>query len=171
MPNFCWYEMKIKGSKENCYRWLKKMKSYDEHNHFWRMFDPINIDDEGGTEYDYYMKFSGDCAWSLESCCRDSGYSGGVDLFAENTKDLQIKMEAYSSEPGCCFQEHYIYDNGVCIADRCVDYHEIYWDRYEHKSFDSFKKEFELPAHIIESDFDDDGYCEIGGFPNWDFII
>lgn len=171
MANNCYYEMMIKGSKENCRKWLRKMKSYDEPNHFWRIFD-ATVYDEQGTDDEYYINIMGDCAWSLESCCRTSGYSNGVDLFAVNTKELNICMEAYSREEGIGFEEHYIYDNdGICIVEECVDYLEIYWDKNECPDFETYKKEYEISDSVKESDFNEDGYHAEGGFPDWNFSI
>lgn len=166
MANYCHYEMKIKGSRKNCEQWLKKMKSYDEENHFHRMFEPICIEEQGWSGSEYSMVLSGDCAWSLETCCRVSGYSNGVDLFAENSRDLHITMEAYSEEPGIGFQEHYIYRNGECIADECVDYTEWYWDKAESPYFETFKREVNLPDCVTERDFSD-GIYQLGGFQCW----
>ena len=39
MPNYCDYEMKIKGTKKNCEEWLSRMNDYEKENHFWRIFD------------------------------------------------------------------------------------------------------------------------------------
>lgn len=170
MANNCFYEMKIKGSRESCNKWLQRMKSYDEPSHFYRMFE-VYVDDEYGTESEYCMQLSGDCAWSLESCCRASGYSNGIDLFAENTEELNIVMEAYSTEPGIGFQEHYIYNNGQCEAEECVDYTELYWDKDDFPSFDDFKKEYNLEDDISEDDLDEGEYIHQGGFESWEFTI
>lgn len=67
MANYCDYKMKVKGRKEACYEWLNRMKSYDAPKHFFRMFDPIEIEEEGYAGNDYFMILSGYCAWSLES--------------------------------------------------------------------------------------------------------
>lgn len=40
MPNYCDFNMKIKGKKQDCQKWLDKMRDrdgrdcYDEENHF-----------------------------------------------------------------------------------------------------------------------------------------
>ena len=166
MANYCQYEMKIKGTRENCEQWLKRMRSYDEPNHFFRLFKPVCITEEGGSGSEHYMILYGDCAWSLESCCRTSGYSGGKDLFAENSRELNITMEAYSEEPGIGFQEHFIYRNGECIADECVDWAEWYWDKSEYPSFELFKRYNTLPDGVTENDFDE-GFYQFGGFQKW----
>lgn len=161
MANYCDYDMKIKGTKENCKKWLKKMSDCDEYNSFYGIFDAV-VYDEGGTDESYYMYISGDCAWSLETCCRASGYSGGIDLFAENTLELSLIMEAWSTEIGWGFQEHYIYKHGQCIVDECRDYAEWYWDKDVYKTYKELKDEY--PDAPVEGEFDEDGYVHIGGF-------
>lgn len=165
MANNCYYEMKVQGKKSDCEEWLKRMRSYEEPNHFWRIFSS-DVYEECGDNEDYYIKICGDCAWSLESCCRTSGYSGGVDLFAVNTKELNLRMEAYSQEEGFGFQEHYIYDKGECLAAECEDWTSIYYDSPEFPSFEDFKAEFDIPECIEEADLND-GYYESGGFVWW----
>jgi len=120
MANNCCYSMKIVGTKGNCERFVRKLKSYEEPNHFWRIFEAgvYNCD---GDDDNYEMYICGDCAWSLETCCRASGYSHGIDLFEVNTRELELKLEAWSEESGIGFQEHYIYDNGECLADECEE--------------------------------------------------
>lgn len=171
MANNCFYQMTIIGTKENCKAWLKKMQSYDEKNHFFRIFDAHVFDEysmPGGNKY--RMDISGDCAWSLATCCMASGYSNGQDLFAINTRDLRLKMEAYSEECGMGFSEHYVYDNGECLVNECVDFDEIFWDKNEFATYDEFKKDY-IESYVAtppaESEFDEDGWCRIGGF-DWD---
>lgn len=168
MPNYCNYSIKIVGSKENCYEFVKKLSSYEETNHFWRIFESDVYDEEMcGDNTALYI--AGYCAWSLESCCRASGYSNGIDLFEENTRDLGLKMEAYSREPGLCFEEHYIYDNGECIEDECLDISVFWWDKDEFPTYEDFKKEYEDAPP--ERFFDDCDEVYLGGFEenyeNW----
>lgn len=165
MANNCYYEIKVQGKKSDCEKWLKRMQSYEEPNHFYRIFSS-DVYEEGGNNEDHYIKICGDCAWSLESCCRTSGYSGGVDLFAVNTKELGLRMEAYSQEEGMEFQEHYIYDKGECLADECEDWTSIYYDSSEFPSFEDFRAEFDIPECIEEEDLND-GCYESGGFVWW----
>lgn len=169
MPNYCYYEMQIAGKKEDCDKWLARMRSYDEPNHFFRIFSN-EVFDEFDAKGLHYMSISGDCAWSLDSCCRAGAYSD-IDLFAANTEELHLKMEAFSSEPGVCFQEHYLYKYGECIVDECVDYMEFWWDRDKFPDFNEYKKEYDLPDSVTESDYDEEGCRREGGFPVWKFSI
>lgn len=121
MANNCLYVMKVVGKKENCEKWLKKMNDYEEENHFFRIFS-TEICDEGED----FIEISGDCAWSIETCCRAGGYSQGTDLLEINSRDLDLVVEIYSQECGMAFEEHYLYKKGECIVDECTDWFETY---------------------------------------------
>ena len=63
MPNYCDYEMKIKGTKKNCEEWLSRMNDYEKENHFWRIFDAdiVVFDDiatKGITQFEAENLFS-----------------------------------------------------------------------------------------------------------------
>lgn len=169
MPNICFFSMKVKGTQSSCYEWLKRMESYDEPNHFFRIFEHDVIEENGNNE-NFYMIIKGECAWSLESCCRASGYSNGTDLFEVNSRELNVIMEVYSEECGMGFQEHYIYNNGELKCDECVDYEEYWWDDNEFPSFNDFKQEYGLPESLREEDLEDQ-YYYVGGFSDWNFVI
>lgn len=165
MPNYCDYVMKIKGRKKNCQKWIQKIKSYDEENHFFRMaLDEPQILDEGGDPEDYSMTICGACAWSLDACCR--GDKNSTDLFAVNTKDLDLEMEAYSEEQSMGFQEHYIYKHGECIADEC-EFVDVYWWDRSSETFDEFRRNYDLDQSVTEDMVDDDDNYRVGGFPNF----
>ena len=61
MPNYCSYSIKIKGTKENCYKFIEKCDDYDVPNHFYRMFNPIDTAEQG-DDNNYEMTLYGDCA-------------------------------------------------------------------------------------------------------------
>lgn len=147
MPNYCNFNMKIKGRMNDCEIFIKRMTDYNKPLHLWRIFEASVYNKEGNFD-EYSVEISGYCAWSIESCCRASGYSEGVDLLEANTKELNLKLEVYSEEPGMCFQEHYIYDNGECLADECVRWEESWYDEEEDIEHES-----------------------VGGFENWNWTI
>jgi len=166
MPNYCDYRLKVKGNKENCNKFLNKLIDYDEPNHFYRIFE-ADIDEEGED----YLIISGNCAWSIESCCR-SGYCD-QDLFAVNTKDLNLDLEVWSSETeGCFFQEYYLYKNGECIEEDCVSIDEgyPYWDK-DYQSFEDYLADWGFNSdEVSPDDFDEEGeYIASGpnGFEEW----
>ena len=163
MPNYCDYTMKIVGDEKNCQEFLKRMKSYDEPNHFYRIFAADVYEEKNeGAKSEVYI--NGYCAWSLESCCRESGYSDGVDLFAVNTEELNLQMEAYSREPGLAFEEHYIYKQGNCLVDECRDITPWWWDDSEFPTFEEFQAKY--PDAPPKEYFDEGGNAYVGGFGN-----
>lgn len=151
MANDCWYDMKIKGKKENCQKWIKKMEDYNEPNHFWRFFN-VNIYTEWEEDDQYCYRITGDCAWSIESCCR-SGYTDGVDLLEINSRELDLEVEIYSEEPGFDFAEHYIYDKGDCLEAECVNLLHFEWDKSKYPTFEDYLKHHpEIEATDLEED-------------------
>ena len=165
MANNCFYTMRVKGKKENVMEFHKRMEDYDAPNHLFRMFSADITDEWENNDDTVTIEVLGDCAWSIESCCRASGYSGGTDLFAVNSKELGLVIECYSDECGIGFQEHYLYDHGECLADECVDWCEYYYEEDKYESFEEFKKEYNLPEDATEDDLNDNGCYEVGGFP------
>lgn len=162
MPNYCDYQMKIVGAKEDCQAFVRRLESYTEPNHFWRIFQ-ADVYDEESLEDRVAIYVEGYCAWSLETCCRASGYSNGTDLFEVNTRELRLKMEAFSREPGLQFEEHYIYDHGNCLADDCENITVYWWDRDEFPKYEDYLAEHEgTPS---EREFDDNNdEIFVGGF-------
>lgn len=172
MPNLCDYLMRIKGNKENVYEFHKRMGDYEAPNHLWRMFETDICEERDNGDGTITIDVGGSCAWSIETCCRASGYSGGIDLLEVNSRELNLEIESWSDESGMCFQEHYLYKNGECLIDDCVDWTELYYDEYEYESFENFKKTYNIPNDVTEDDLDDGCYYHFGGFDNYcDFQI
>lgn len=162
MPNYCNYEMKIKGSKDAIKRVIECLKAdYNylegkpEHKHFFRIFDVDGDEDRPVCNGNgiYTQTIWGYCAWSIHSCmCRGehSYYEDckannpeifmGTDLI-EQSQDCEI--EVFGEEEGMEFSEHYVFRNGKCILDDCVDTKQagytktgkvttkINWDNYD----------------------------------------
>lgn len=166
MPNFCCYSMRIKGNRNSVYEFHKRMTDYNKPKHLWRIFEANIFEKYDNKDGTVTIDVCGDCAWSIETCCRASGYSNGIDLLRENSKELGLKIEIWSDECGCEFQEHYLYDNGRCLIDECVKWIEIYYDEEEYKSFNLFKKHNNIPKHITKNDLED-GFYHSGGFDDY----
>jgi len=171
MPNYCDYTMRIRGKKEDRDKWVELMNNYELENHFFRIFETWRDNDWFDRE-DCEM-VSGYCAWSIESCCRESGYSEGKDLLAINSRELNLDVEVWSEEPGCGFQEHYIYSKGQCLTAECKDLNVYIWDTEKYETWKEFKENNKIPDHIKEDDFEGDCYKEYydGGFDfymNWE---
>ncbi len=141
MPNYCDYEMKIRGSRKAINRVMECLKTdynYGEgkptHKHFFRVFD-VN---SNGIKYEgngiYTIEVWGYCAWSIATsmlgndkaktsyyaCVKEShpDIFMGTNLW-EQSKDCEIEL--FGEETGMCFSEHYLFRNGRMVVSECVD--------------------------------------------------
>ena len=92
----------------------------------------------------------------------------GTTLPIESER-LNLDIEVYSEECGCCFQEHYMILKGDLICEECVDWYEYCLGDYETKE----EAEEELEIEITDEEWENgqDDYISRGGFGNWDFSI
>jgi len=163
MANICSFSMVVKGNKENI-ETFKNMISQEGTVYMGR---GAEIDFENMEECDdddgFRCQLDGQTKWSIQSSLIDNAISmredngrwsfGDIDktklsfvtLF-EACEQLNLDMECYSEEPGCEFQEHYLFVNGELLKDECVDYTEQY-------------------------DEDEDEWVSAGGFGEWVFEI
>lgn len=138
MPNWCNYDMKIKGSKEAIERVIACLKAdynYYEgkpsHKHFFR----TSVDYEGETirngDGTLSKIVAGDCAWGVK-CCMCDGWGSYYDsakgdygesfmgtTLAEQSRDCEI--EVFGEEPGMGFSEHLVFKNGECLCNKYAD--------------------------------------------------
>lgn len=188
MPNYCDYSMCVKGTKENVEEFIKVIQAdynygtmeFSHDRHFFRVFEANYDEIEEMLDGKYQAIIDGYCAWSVRSCMFD-GYASyynsikkdypnnfrGTTLLTESER-LNLDIEVYSEECGCCFQEHYVVVNGDLICDECVEYNEYCIDEYNSKE----DAEAELGIEISDEEWDS-GECFIsrGGFESWDFEI
>lgn len=131
MANNCYYEMKVKGNKEDCNRLFKILNYEDNEYYLARIFSVDIIDEE-----DDRITLCGDCAWSVYTCMCE-GSVGTYKKFDEEVRDdkgrlmttiaylsdiLNLEIEVISDEPGMGFSEHLCYKNGEEIVNDCEDY-------------------------------------------------
>ena len=96
----------------------------------------------------------------------------GEDCCTNHTKMLEserlnLNIEVFSEECGCCFQEHYVIKQGILEIDECVDYYEFCKEDYKSKA----EAEKALKTEITDEEWNnDDTYIIRGGF-EWDFEI
>lgn len=83
--------------------------------------------------------------WSSGGYDRKGNKLKYMTLF-ETCKELGLDMEVYSEEPGCNFQEHFLYKDG----DLKISETAYYWETYDEE------KEEDIPH---------------GGFGDWNFEI
>lgn len=151
----------------------------DYKKHFYRVFE-ADVLEEGKQDDKYYAIITGDCAWSVYSCMMSgpgSYYSNNVndnELRKEHSttlvlesKSLKLKIKVYSAEPGMCFAEHYLIDNGEVIKNEEYDYNEFSLEDYNTKE----EAESELGIKITDEEWNKKDYitrCEINPFdPEW----
>lgn len=179
MPNYCDYEMKVDGRKEDIEEFIKIIKAdyhIDENGkcncdrHFWRVFEARVYEEEFECG-DSYAIIGGYCAWSVKSCMCDGEHTynnnhsdcGGTTLQRES-KRLNLTIEVFSSECGNCFMEHYVYENGECLVEDCADYYEYTTDEFE--TVEEMNKEY--GTHFTKEEFENNDYLSVGGF-EWNY--
>ena len=78
MANICEYKGIIKGKKNACYAVFGSMSCMDDKQ----------IVEEGEKDGEYYLRFEGDCKWSVDSYCTER----------ENTDPLDIPEDIEEAE-------------------------------------------------------------------------
>lgn len=123
MANNAFYDLQIFGSKESIDR-LEKIMKYEDNEYFiYRVFSVERYDNEGGT-----TQFCGDVAWGfnewfLHNSEHNKQYDGKIytDLVTLS-KVLDLTIEGYCEECGCCFMQYGSVSNGELLR-----FDETYW--------------------------------------------
>lgn len=155
MANMCYFMMKIVGTEKNANEMFDVIK-----NNYGIDVREYNRDVDPDADK-VYIFLDGDCKWSVKSSMLDVEPS-----ILSHASSLNVTMEIFSSEPGCCFQEHFVIENGEISVNECVDFYEF--DDVE--SFESeggleeFNKEHgtEFTSYKVVDDF-----VQIGGFDDF----
>lgn len=104
MANVCTFEMRIRGTKENCYKMVNSdIPCYDAY-----------IADEYGTDSDYMVYVNGECRWSV----RDSMVNTEDKTLAQKAEEFDIELEVVGydiSEPE--WVQHYHYKGAECLKE------------------------------------------------------
>ncbi len=94
---------------------------------------------------------------------------GSPITLIEASKILDLTIEAFSSECGCQFMEHFVIDKGNFIINDCID-----WSEYDIDGFANVEEvNAEYGTNFTSEQFNNavDGYISIGGidwvFDNW----
>lgn len=169
MANNCCFDMKIVGKEDSVREFIRSLKWEDEfeHNGLGRTFSfyedesTLAHDPRPGSNLISIMGF-GDCAWSvLSAMTKESGYDRTLE---SETERLGICVELYSSEPGCCFQEHYIINNGEFLKDESVDYNEYFIDEDDEELIQELLEELKISREELFENINDNGDYTTGGF-------
>lgn len=105
MANICTFEMRIRGTKENC----QKMMESD----FPSCYEIYTIS-QNGTDNDYMIYAAGECRWSVSGSM--IYVTDNYDSLAEKAKKFDIELEIFGydlSEPD--WVEHYHYKGDTCL--------------------------------------------------------
>ncbi len=162
MANNCLFDARISGKKKNVEEFIKMLQHKDEYkaDGLGSVFSCEIADDmvlELANDEDIIsVDVFGDCAWSINSAMRNKHCRN----LESETKRLNVVFEAYSSEPGCQFQEYVLVDRGQVLRDDCVDYEE-YWVQ-EYDTIEEFNEEYD--KNFTEDMVNDNGDVCIGGF-------
>lgn len=175
----CEFEMKVKATtEENLEKFTKILQYDDKESNLYRIFESsIYFDDPRDS---LVANIYGTCARSVHTCMgegvgsyyNDNKYSvtnKGTSL-QRLTKELNLIVEVFSSEPGCGFMEHYVIDKGNVTTKDVVNYMSVYPLDYR----DRQEAIEETGADISEEEWDkaleEDEYIDIGGIP-WEYTI
>lgn len=174
MANMCNFNMCIKGEHENIEKFYNAMS---QKGTVWM---------GRGAEAD--IRYEGDdtafingwCKWSVRASLvlnaismrthpekwyqLDTSYEY-ITLW-EACEKWNLIMEVYSEESGCCFQEHYMYDNGA-ILDETEDWYEYYLCDFDTKE----EAEKELGIKITDDEWNNEEFISRCGFESWEFMI
>ena len=132
MANYCFFAMKIVGSKEK----VEKAFSYFDNPKDSEYYVPgiYNLYTTKKIELNNKVvayEFTGSCRWSIVSSMGrtidEKSEPQGINL-KSLSEMLNLNIEAYSKESGLGFQEHFLYKNGQEIIAECIDWQEEYED-------------------------------------------
>lgn len=169
MPNNCYFEMKVAGKEEAVEKFVQMIKRegpFEEYGGLGRVFS-FDVD-HSLTEKDpsgayIAVTAQGDCANSLRTALVEWPYRP-LGITAAN---LGVVLEAYSSEPGCFFQEHLLVDQKGDVSLECVHYEEYFIEGASEKEIESVCEEKEISREELISKLNSNGeYC-IGGFEDF----
>lgn len=186
MPNYCGYDMKVVGKKENVKEFVKIMKAnydypsmkfgFDRHmgGRVYGAHAEKPVKNEDGS---YSVIIIGYCAWSVARCMFNGGYyrslknrygdecrSTTVPIESER---LGLDIEIYSGESESCLMEHYLVRKGKIICNEYEDWYEYCLNGYKSKE----EAEEDLDIEITDEEWKIGGYISRGGFENWRWAI
>jgi len=204
MPNYCDYSLRVQGKPDNVEEVVKTIQAkysydtmeFDHKKHLFRVFTSFISDDDEPEEGIRSVIIDGECAWSVSTCMTEIGYyKEAKEEYGNNfrgttlkelTKATNTMIEVYSEEYGSCFQEHYLYKNGICIIGDYVPFYEITQTRLMRKRI-AIEDYIQLLNRSLKKKHDWDEWIKrggrlsmndvvldgntyiIGGFKHWDF--
>lgn len=169
MANNCLFDMKIAGPEENVHLLVSMLKNQHPTASIGRVFlfdvDEALTERAPGNPNIISITGYGDCAWSIKSAMRDG--LGCVSPLDDVALQLGLAVEAFSSEPGCRFQEHLLIVKDNVEIDDHVDYEEHLIDGASESYINELLEEKHMTREWLMSHVNCNGkYC-VGGFENY----
>lgn len=169
MANNCYFEMKIAGEEKAVEEFVQMLRWEGpfKQSGLGRVYS-FDVDlslaekDPDGRPF-ISVQGQGDCAWSIKTAMIDTKRHP----LLEEIKRLGLAVEAYSSEPGVGFQEHYLIVKDEVLIDECVDYEEHWIEGAEESYIQQVMEEHTLTREELMGKVNDSGdYC-IGGYDDF----
>lgn len=169
MPNFCGFDMKIAGPEPAVMELVSLLQTKDPYTGLGRVFsfdldDSMTEKDPRGGDLICVQGF-GDCAWSLDSSMRDG--CGFPRTLEKECERLGLVVEAFSSEPGCCFQEHLLIAKDDIVIDETEKYEEHLIDGATEEYIQNLCDEKHLTREQLMSKLNHNGEYTVGGVENY----
>ena len=165
MANICWFEMRVRGTKENCQEMFDSdIPCYDAY-----------IDEEQGTDEDYMMYIKGECRWSVY------GSMVNVDedeTLAAKAKKFNIELEVCALDESEEVHERFHYKGNEVIKENWLPSYLPDWEIEENEmglseeDIAKYEKNEEHEIYVLKSeltenfryDYDEDK-------PVFDFVM
>ena len=125
MANICKYKVIVKGKKDACYALYWSMS----------VMDGISIEDEGGSDDDYMIRFEGNCKWTVDAYCKP--WDGSFDVDIPATLEDALKYR------------------GITVQERS----RLFKVEVLCNSADMVEEDYELYEHYISGDRISSGGC------------
>lgn len=166
MANYCAFDLKVAGRDAAVQDFIRMLKhdpslpGYGLGRVF--SFDALPDTEEHCPDDPSLVSIQGygDCAWSIQSALMDWKPYTLTDV----SENLGLVIEAYSSEPGCQFQEHYLVSKGDVLLEECIDYEEIDATELTDEEILEIAEDHDLTSEQVLSMVNDNGYICFGGY-------
>lgn len=190
----CIFSMKINGKVEGVKKFIDIMETDcrvdweaskgvsnmkyvchgDSDRYFWHLDNLYFSDIEDVGNGMVSVRIRGECSYSVY-CCMFEGESTYYEFYkgsngttlVNESKNLDLDIEVFSSEPVYEFMEHYLIKKGTLLVKDVIDYCEYWLDDYD--DVDELNKI--CGTNFTQEDWDNaDEFISIGGI-EWHFSI
>lgn len=149
MANICWFELRIRGSKKNCY----DMLTTDIETNCYE----FDVMEERGTDDDYMMYISGECRWSVTDSLIN--VKEGQDTLADTAKKFQLELEICSIDESQEVQEHFHYKGSEMIKANnlpfAISFYTIEDGEFEisEEDLSKYNKREDMGYYVLKEEF------------------